>query len=79
MIAITYFFAGHSDWRLPNVTGLARLIENGHDDPALPSGCPFLNMDVILNPGSNTSVWSGTTSFCSANAAWLVKIGFHEI
>lgn len=46
-------YGGQSDWRLPNVRELHSLIDYGHINPPLPSGHPFVNVQVNL-------YWSST-------------------
>ena len=58
-----------SDWRLPNRRELLSLIDYTKHSPALPSGNPFLN--VQLAPGS---YWSSTTYAPLASLAWFVVI-----
>ncbi len=59
--------AGHSDWRLPNVRELQSLIDYGRYDPALPSGHPFIGIQVA-------SYWSSTSHAELTNPAWTVAM-----
>ena len=46
----------YTDWRLPNVRELQSILDYGQQDPALPSGHPFLAI-----PPNDIRIWSGTT------------------
>jgi uncharacterized protein DUF1566 len=65
-------FAGHDDWRLPNVNELLTLVHYGQIDPAIDA--PF----TTGNDGTGDSFtagfkyWSSTTYVGGPNAAWWV-------
>ena len=64
-------FAGHCDWRLPNVNELATLVNFGTNVPAI---------DPVFNNGVDSfmlsdSHWSSTPVCCSGGNAWLVAFG----
>jgi hypothetical protein len=59
-------YAGHTDWRLPNVREQHSLINYG-SSPALPSGHPFTG--VLLN-----YYWASTTAADSPTLAWGVDL-----
>ncbi len=57
-----------SDWRVPNVKELLSLIDYGENDPALPDGHPFLNVNNRISWTSSTDHASGV----SGTEAWGV-------
>ena len=57
---------GHSDWRLPNRKELFSLIDYGNQEPALPSGRPFANVQ-------SNFYWSSTT-YAYTGSAWIVDL-----
>lgn len=59
-----------TDWRLPNVRELTSLVDYGENDPALPSGHPFLNVQSDLFIG----YWTSTSVFREPTSAWDVKL-----
>jgi hypothetical protein len=71
-------FAGHADWRIPNVKELQTIIDYGRSSPAVD---PAFNAACTTGCGvltcSCTSIssfyWSSTTSAGSATSAWRVS------
>lgn len=64
--ANTLTFAGHSDWRIPNVSELFCLTKQN-----FPQGAPFIDTDFFTNCKSST-YWSSTTSVEYTNYALVV-------
>jgi len=58
-------FAGHSDWRLPNVRELQSIVDYGRVDPSL---------DPIFGAESGWC-WSSSTRVNGPNGAWFVYFG----
>jgi hypothetical protein len=56
------------DWRLPNVRELLSLIDYGHTLPALPTGHPFTDIQMV-----NWGYWSSSTCV-DATYAWVVVV-----
>ena len=61
----TSSFAGHDDWRLPNVQELMSLVETGCFNPAINKG--------VFPSTSSAPYWSSTTSTESPSDAWYVN------
>ena len=64
--ADTYVFAGHSDWRLPNIKELLSLFATDRVDPAI-------NINIFPNHPTSGRVWSSTPSD-DDNSAWIIEI-----
>ncbi len=61
-------YAGHDDWRLPNVTEMSSIVEWRCSDPAL-------NIDVFPhNEGSFEAFWTATTLLSSPDRARLISL-----
>ena len=65
---------GYSDWRLPNVTELLRLVDYSRQGPALPEGHPFTDVQVY-----NKQYWASTTLRPFTNQAWIIEMAYGNI
>jgi hypothetical protein len=59
---VTGCFAGHCDWRLPNVVELKTILDCGFGPPCI---------DPIFGPTASSLYWSASTSAGIAQAAWF--------
>ena len=57
-------FAGHSDWRLPNLKELRSLVEECKTDPSI--------NDAVFPGTPSSDVWSGSPNAYYSYLAWLV-------
>ena len=60
---------GRLGWRPPTVEELTSLIDRTQSNPTLPSGHPFLNVQL------SSPYWSATTSANFTSGAWVVNFG----
>jgi hypothetical protein len=79
----TMNFAGHNDWRVPNVRELESIIDHDIDGPAVTgafnnncmTGCTVTTCSCT---GSGVS-WSSTTYIPSPAEAWVLNFGAGEV
>jgi len=68
-------FAGHSDWRIPNIRELESILDYGRSpavDGAFNNGCsPNCSVLTCGCPHSSSGAWSSTTTAFSGADAWL--------
>lgn len=55
------------DWRLPNVKEMQSLVDFSNNDPSLPSGHPFTNVQ-------NTFYWTSSTAGFNTDQGWHVML-----
>lgn len=60
-------FAGHADWRVPNVRELHSLIDYGRSTPALPLSHPFTGIQSVQDYWSSTPFVDTTTEAFGVN------------
>ncbi len=63
-------FAGHSDWRLPNVKELLSIVEKQCSAPAI-------NLTIFPNTTSS-GVWSSSPYAFYSSSAWYVYFGYGD-
>ncbi len=69
--AIGLDFAGHADWRLPNLKELMSIVDYGRYNPCI---------DVAYFPNTtNDYYWTSSTSSGNANDGWYVTFSFGVI
>jgi len=56
-------------WRLPSIPELASLVDPANNNPALPTGHPFFNVQ-------SSFYWSATTDAVNPTDAWGVRFDF---
>jgi len=70
-------FAGHSDWRLPNVNELLSLVAYGQTAPAVDeffnSSCTTSCMVTVCSCTKSAGYWSSTPAQSPAGSSWLVN------
>jgi len=67
--AFDKYLAGRLGWRLPTIEEFASLVDRTQNNPALPSGHPFLN---IQQSPAQTHYWSSTTYPADTNMAYFI-------
>jgi hypothetical protein len=74
------------DWRLPNVNELLSLIDRGHFNPALPTGCPLAASTIASVYWSSTTYaeyvnyyYAGAVYFYSGDVSTFEKSFYHSV
>lgn len=62
---------GRKGWRLPTVEELASLVDTTQDDPTLPSGHPFTNVQ-------SSGYWSSTTYVDDVSNTFIFIVSFYD-
>jgi hypothetical protein len=69
-------FAGHTDWRVPNINELQSVVNFGRGDPAIDpifsSGCVSGCSGIACSCTHSNYYWSSTTYHLNPPAAWAV-------
>lgn len=70
-------FAGHSDWRLPNILELESIVSHGHVAPAISaifaSSCDPGCSVTACSCNTASFYWTSTSNLDSPNMAWSVE------
>ncbi len=61
---------GYSDWRIPNRVELTSLVDFSRNNPPLPSGHPFINVQSV----QTSFYWSSSTDAHNTNCAWVLAM-----
>ncbi len=76
-------FAGHTDWRLPNVNELQTLVDYGEAgpviDPAFNTACVAGCTALACSCTQSSSYWSSTTVAIAPAGAWFVGFGYGHV
>lgn len=76
-------FAGHTDWRMPNVKELASIVDYGvfnpTIDPAFDNGCSPICTVLTCSCTVPFLYWSSSSVFFSERTAWLVNFTFGHV
>lgn len=75
-------FAGHTDWRIPNVAELLTLVKYGTSAPAIEpefqSGCSPGCTSTTCSCTTNTYYWTSDNAEFAAGYAWVVEFGYGQ-
>jgi hypothetical protein len=76
-------FAGHNDWRIPNVREFQSIVNYGAASPAVSpafnTGCTGGCSNTTCSCTVSSGYWSGTTQRDNPNAAWHPSFGFGSL
>lgn len=65
-------FAGHTDWRMPNIKELNSIVERQCYGPAI-------NSNVFPNTEATSRFWSSTPSVLGAAMAWMISFYYGDM
>ncbi len=69
-------FAGHDDWRLPNVRELQSIVDYGHAAPAID---PIFDTSIAGITPFSLTYWSSTSSTLGSFFAWFVEFDVGDV
>jgi hypothetical protein len=65
-------FAGHNDWRIPNVKELQSIVDYGNSDPAVASAFSSGSSSCTVSVASSAGYWSSTAT-TNSSYAWYIN------